>query len=107
MTGYMFVLAMGWVSFEGVKQAQTFAIPQPLHFGLAFPISGITGMSIAYLVTIVESSGNFLALGNATKTRNHCSRHLRGRGFSRWFRISLSRHYVYHAILFILTKILA
>jgi len=68
MTGYIVCLAMGWVSFEGVKQAQTFAIPQPLHFGLAFPISGIIGMSIAYLVTIVESSGNFLALGNATKT---------------------------------------
>ena len=70
MTGYIVCLAMGWVSFEGVKQAQTFAIPQPLHFGLAFPISGIIGMSIAYLVTIVESSGNFLALGNATKPKS-------------------------------------
>lgn len=56
------------MNFDGVKQAQVFALPQPLHFGLAFPISGIIGMSIAYLVTIVESSGNFLALGNATKT---------------------------------------
>lgn len=35
-------------------------------------------MSIAYLVTIVESSGNFLALGNATKTEI-TGRHLRGR----------------------------
>ena len=77
MTGYIVCLAMGWVSFEGVKQAQIFAIPQPLHFGLAFPISGIIGMSIAYLVTIVESSGNFLALGNATKTEI-TGRHLRG-----------------------------
>ena len=77
MTGYLVCLVMGWVSFEGVKQAQTFAIPQPLHFGLAFPISGIIGMSIAYLVTIVESSGNFLALGNATKTEI-TGRHLRG-----------------------------
>lgn len=77
MTGYIVCLAMGWVSFEGVKQAQIFAIPQPLHFGLAFPISGIIGMSIAYLVTIVESSGNFLALGNASKTEI-TGRHLRG-----------------------------
>lgn len=68
LAGYCVALALGWVSFEGVKQAQVFALPQPLHFGLAFPISGIIGMSIAYLVTIVESSGNFLALGNATKT---------------------------------------
>ena len=77
MIGYLVCLAMGWVSFEGVKQAQTFAIPQPLHFGLAFPISGIIGMSIAYLVTIVESSGNFLALGNATQTEI-TGKHLRG-----------------------------
>jgi NCS2 family nucleobase:cation symporter-2 len=51
-----------------VHNAQPFAVPQPLHFGMTFPISGIIGMSIAYLVTIVESTGNFLALGAATKT---------------------------------------
>ena len=77
MTGYVVCLAMGWVSFEGVHAAQVFAIPQPLHFGLSFPISGIIGMSIAYLVTIVESSGNFLALGNATQTEI-TGKHLRG-----------------------------
>ncbi|MDP8051913.1 nucleobase:cation symporter-2 family protein [Pasteurella atlantica] len=68
MIGYITALCLGWVDFSGVKSAQFFAIPQPLHFGLSFPISGIIGMSIAYLVTIVESSGNFLALGEATKT---------------------------------------
>ncbi|UKH16588.1 nucleobase:cation symporter-2 family protein [Actinobacillus pleuropneumoniae] len=68
MVGYVVALALGWINFDAVKNADTFAIPQPLHFGLAFPISGIIGMSIAYLVTIVESSGNFLALGNATQT---------------------------------------
>ncbi|MCK3657615.1 purine permease [Pasteurellaceae bacterium Pebbles2] len=77
MTGYAVALALGWVDFSGVKQAQTFAVPQPLHFGLSFPITGIIGMSIAYLVTIVESSGNFLALGNATKTEI-TGKHLRG-----------------------------
>ena len=68
MVGYVVALAFGWISFEAVKNAEIVAIPQPLHFGLAFPISGIIGMSIAYLVTIVESSGNFVALGNATQT---------------------------------------
>ncbi|WP_159991495.1 nucleobase:cation symporter-2 family protein [Pelistega ratti] len=77
MTGYVLCLALGWVNFEGVANAQAFAVPQPLHFGLAFPLSGIIGMSIAYLVTIVESSGNFLALGNATNTEI-TGKHLRG-----------------------------
>lgn len=69
MIGYVVALILGWVDFSGMKQASFFAVPQPFHFGLAFPISGIIGMSIAYLVTIVESSGNFLALGSATKTK--------------------------------------
>ncbi|WP_440162776.1 nucleobase:cation symporter-2 family protein [Actinobacillus pleuropneumoniae] len=77
MVGYVVALALGWINFDAVKNADTFAIPQPLHFGLAFPISGIIGMSIAYLVTIVESSGNFLALGNATQTEI-TGKHLRG-----------------------------
>ena len=77
MVGYVVALAFGWISFEAVKNAEIVAIPQPLHFGLAFPISGIIGMSIAYLVTIVESSGNFLALGNATQTEI-TGKHLRG-----------------------------
>lgn len=68
MAGYLVSLALGWINFDSVKNADIIAIPQPLHFGLAFPLSGIVGMSIAYLVTIVESSGNFLALGNATQT---------------------------------------
>lgn len=77
MVGYVVALALGWINFDAVKNADTFAIPQPLHFGLAFPVSGIIGMSIAYLVTIVESSGNFLALGNATQTEI-TGKHLRG-----------------------------
>ena len=77
MSGYIVALMLGWVNFDGVLNAQTFAVPQPLHFGLSFPISGIIGMSIAYLVTIVESSGNFLALGNATQTEI-TGKHLRG-----------------------------
>ena len=77
MVGYVVALILGWIDFEAVKNAEIVAIPQPLHFGLAFPISGIIGMSIAYLVTIVESSGNFLALGNATQTEI-TGKHLRG-----------------------------
>ena len=77
MVGYVVALILGWINFEAVKNAEIVAIPQPLHFGLAFPISGIIGRSIAYLVTIVESSGNFLALGNATQTEI-TGKHLRG-----------------------------
>ncbi len=69
VVGYLLCLALGKIDFKPVQDAAWFALPQPLHFGMTFPISGIIGMSIAYLVTIVESTGNFLALGQATQTR--------------------------------------
>ncbi|MBP6117027.1 MAG: purine permease [Neisseriaceae bacterium] len=77
MVGYVAALILGWVNFDQMHQAAWFAVPQPLHFGLSFPISGIIGMSIAYLVTIVESSGNFLALGAATGTKI-TGKHMKG-----------------------------
>lgn len=77
LVGYAVALVLGWINFDNIKNAELFAVPQPFHFGFAFPISGIIGMSIAYLVTIVESSGNFLALGNATQTEI-TGKHLRG-----------------------------
>ncbi|RDK10293.1 nucleobase:cation symporter-2 family protein [Cupriavidus lacunae] len=65
--GYLLCLALGLVDFTQFHQAPIIALPQPLHFGMSFPISGIVAMSIAFLVTIVESTGTFMALGAATQ----------------------------------------
>ena len=66
--GYLLCLALGLIDFAQVREAPVFAIPQPLHFGMSFPVSGIVAMSIAFLVTIVETTGTFMALGAATQT---------------------------------------
>ncbi|MDN0073424.1 nucleobase:cation symporter-2 family protein [Crenobacter sp. SG2303] len=66
--GYLVCLALGKIDFTQVHHAPVFAVPQPMHFGLSFPISGIVAMSIAFLVTIVETTGTFMALGAATQT---------------------------------------
>lgn len=67
--GYLTCLALGLVNFTAVHNATLFALPQPLHFGMSFPLSGIIAMSIAYMVTIVETTGSFFALGSATETK--------------------------------------
>lgn len=67
--GFMVCVFMGIVDFSPVSAAPLVALPSPFHFGMTFPISGIIGMSIAYLVTIMESTGDFLALSDATKTK--------------------------------------
>ncbi len=60
---------LGLTNFKDIQEAPVFALPELFNYGFSFPISGIIGMSIAYLVTIVESSGNFLALGEATQCK--------------------------------------
>ena len=69
VTGFIVCAIAGLVDFTPVQEAALVALPSPLHFGLSFPISGIIGMSIAYLVTIIESTGDFLALSDVTKTK--------------------------------------
>jgi NCS2 family nucleobase:cation symporter-2 len=69
VSGFILCMLFGLVDFTPVSQAALFSLPSPLHFGLTFPISGIIGMSIAYLVTIIESTGDFLALSDVTKTK--------------------------------------
>ena len=69
VTGFIVCAFAGLVDFTPVQEAALVALPSPLHFGLSFPISGIIGMSIAYLVTIIESTGDFLALSDVTKTK--------------------------------------
>jgi len=66
--GYLLCLPLGMVDFAPVREARFFAIPQPLYFGMSFPPSGIIAMSIVFLVTIVETTGTFMALGAATQT---------------------------------------
>ncbi|RXZ42146.1 nucleobase:cation symporter-2 family protein [Crenobacter cavernae] len=69
LIGYIVCLALGMISFEQVQKADLFALPQPFHFGMSFPIAGIVAMSIAFMVTIVETTGSFMALGEATETK--------------------------------------
>jgi len=66
--GYLVCLSLGMIDFSQVNSAPIFALPQPMHFGLSFPVSGIIAMSIAFLVTIVETTGTFMALSAATQT---------------------------------------
>lgn len=67
--GYVVCLAFGLVDFSSVARATTFALPQPLQYGMTFPPSGIFAMGLAYVITIVETTGTFMALGTATNTK--------------------------------------
>ncbi|WP_346677125.1 nucleobase:cation symporter-2 family protein [Ligilactobacillus aviarius] len=56
---------MGMVSLKPVTQAAWFHVPQPFYFGMPrFAISPSLTMIIIALVSMVESTGVFFALGN-------------------------------------------
>lgn len=67
--GYVVSALLGIIDFSPMYDAELFALPKLLPFGISFTISGVIGMSIAYLVTIMESTGDFLALSDATHTK--------------------------------------
>lgn len=76
--GYAGCVALGLVDFAPVQKAAVFALPQPLFFGMSFPPSGLFAMSLAYVVTMVETTGTFMALGAATQTKVGGSKLSRG-----------------------------
>jgi len=67
IVGTLVSMAMGKVSFEGLNDASYVAIITPLHFGMpSFQLTAILSMCIVMLITLVESTGMFLALADIT-----------------------------------------
>ncbi|USE79251.1 purine permease [Cupriavidus gilardii] len=70
IAGTLIAMAMGKVSFEGLHEASYVAVITPLHFGMpTFHFSAILSMCIVMVITLVESTGMFLALADITGKR--------------------------------------
>lgn len=65
--GTLVSLAIGKVNFDGLDKADFVAVITPLHFGVpTFNTSAIVSMCIVMMITLVESTGMFLALAEIT-----------------------------------------
>lgn len=63
-TGFAAAIAAGMVKFDGVADAEWFALVYPFRFGPpTFEIGAIVSLCIVMVVVMVESTGMFLALG--------------------------------------------
>ncbi|MDF3838007.1 nucleobase:cation symporter-2 family protein [Cupriavidus basilensis] len=68
--GTLVAMALGKVSFEGLNEASAIALITPLHFGIpTFDLPAILSMCVVMLITLVESTGMFLALADITGKR--------------------------------------
>lgn len=65
--GYVVAIPLGMVDLGGLSGQPVLGLVTPLHFGmLQFPISGIAAMCLVMVITLVESTGMCLALGEMT-----------------------------------------
>ena len=62
--GFAVAVALGKVSFEGLGNAAWFSLIRPFHYGLPqFDSGSIISMCLVMVVTMIESTGMFMALG--------------------------------------------
>lgn len=64
IAGFVISIPLGQVSFDGLQDAPWLGMVVPLHFGLpTFSFWGVAAMCVVMLVTFIESTGMFLAIG--------------------------------------------
>ncbi|KAG4080899.1 hypothetical protein HA402_010070 [Bradysia odoriphaga] len=67
LIGYLIAAYMGRLDFAGMRAAQVFQVPTPLHFGLGFSWSLFVPMLIIYLVTALEAIGDVTATSKVSR----------------------------------------
>jgi uric acid transporter len=67
VAGYAMTIALGWPSFAGLESEPLVALVLPFQFGAPiFTLSTSLAMCLVMLVTMIESTGMFLALAEMT-----------------------------------------
>lgn len=68
--GTLLAVAMGAVDFSAIAQAPLVHVPQPFYFGIPkFELTSIVMMCIIMTVSMVESTGVYLALSDLTQDK--------------------------------------
>ena len=78
VVGYLVAIPMGKVDFAEVGEAEWFAIPTPLQFGLEFPAAAMVAMGAMAIATSVETIGDLSAITKAGAGRQVKDRELTG-----------------------------
>ena len=64
VVGYLVTMSLGWTEFGGLDAQPWAAIVYPLQFGIpTFDLVACISMCLVMIVTMIESTGMFLALG--------------------------------------------
>jgi NCS2 family nucleobase:cation symporter-2 len=78
VTGYLAALSLGMVNLAPVAEAAWLSMPDPLHYGMAFPVAVIVPMIVLAFVTSVETVGDISGITVGGAGREPSNRELRG-----------------------------
>lgn len=82
LVGYAVAYMMGMVSFANVGRAATFALPNPLHFGLEFTFAAIIGFCLMAFVSAVETVGDVSGITKGGAGREATDKEIQGATFA-------------------------
>jgi uric acid transporter len=65
--GTVVAIPLGFTDFSGISDAPVFGVSTPFHFGFpTFDVAAIVAMIVVMLVTMTETTGDILAVGEMT-----------------------------------------
>ena len=82
LAGYLVAMMFGMVSFGNVGRAATFALPNPLHFGLEFGVAAIIGFCLMGFVSAVETVGDVSGITKGGAGREATDKEIQGATFA-------------------------
>ncbi|WP_415919297.1 uracil-xanthine permease family protein [Tateyamaria sp. SN6-1] len=78
LAGYAVAFAMGEVSLANVGRAASFALPNPLHFGVEFTAAAIIGFCLMAFVSAVETVGDVSGITKGGAGREATDKEIEG-----------------------------
>ncbi|MGX9352649.1 uracil-xanthine permease family protein [Shimia sp. W99] len=90
IVGYIFAFVMGEVSLANVGRAASFALPNPLHFGLEFSVAAIIGFCLMSFVSAVETVGDVSGITKGGAGREATDTEIQGATFADGFGTAIS-----------------
>ena len=67
--GYVVSVVFGIINFSSVASAGAFAVPQPLHFGIAFDPAACVAIGLLFAINSIQAIGDFTATTSGSMDR--------------------------------------
>ncbi len=90
LAGYAVAALMGQVNLGNVGSASSFALPNPLHFGIEFSVAAIVGFCLMSFVSAVETVGDVSGITKGGAGREATDKEIQGATFADGFGTAVS-----------------